>query len=260
MSATEGASCADFGQISARDRPIGQILFASLFLAFALAAFLLIRRAAGAINQPLPFWPLAATAVAVIMWVWCVRFVYAQVAESRPVFSHHIDRLLATWLPLLTLASIAVACSYPGRRVVDWLVWLPVIVASAAAPRLTAKRRQQPRLPVIPSLSAGDPIEESGTLLQQLIRTRDANGCEVVHGKLAAEFVAGQRTTIVHVGFCPPFERLPQVEAEVVDGPDASVQVAQMLHNGARLEVRLPEAAAEAVNVSLEIVAHESAR
>ena len=59
------------------------------------------------------------------------------------------------------------------------------------------------------------------------------------HGTVVAEFAPGERTTIVHVAFCPPFELLPQVEAEIADGPDASVQVTQVLHHGARLDVRL---------------------
>ena len=46
--------------------------------------------------------------------------------------------------------------------------------------------------------------------------------------------------------FCPPFELLPQVEANIADDFDATVKVAQVLHNGAQLEVRLSEPAEEA--------------
>jgi len=74
-----------------------------------------------------------------------------------------------------------------------------------------------------------------------------------------AEFAPGERNATVHVAFCPPFELLPQVEAEIAEGPDASVKVAQVLHNGARLEVRLAQPAAESATVGLEFAARDSA-
>jgi hypothetical protein len=80
-----------------------------------------------------------------------------------------------------------------------------------------------------------------------------------MRGKLIAEFAPDERTTSLHVAFCPPFARLPEVEAEAVNGPDVSVHVAQVLHNGARIEVRLQQAAAERINVSLEFFAQEPA-
>ena len=49
----------------------------------------------------------------------------------------------------------------------------------------------------------------------------------------------------LYVAFCPPFERLPQVEVEVADDSDANVKFAQVLHNGAQLEVRLAQPATE---------------
>jgi hypothetical protein len=45
------------------------------------------------------------------------------------------------------------------------------------------------------------------------------------------------------------------VEVEVADGPDASVKVAQVLHNGARIEVRLSEPVKTSTAVLLAIAA-----
>jgi hypothetical protein len=132
-----------------------------------------------------------------------------------------------------------------------------VIVASAAAPQVAVRQRPRTISKREASESASEPIEVLGTLLQQLTRSRDADGCESIQGRLVAEFAPGERTISLHVAFCPPFEQVPEVEAEAADGPDASVQVAQVLHNGARLEVRLQRPAAVAVNVSLEFVAQE---
>jgi hypothetical protein len=151
---------------------------------------------------------------------------------------------------------------------VDWLVWLPVIVTNSVGPQVIEQWRRTHKVAVIPSrhsssaatpANIGEPIEEAGTLLQQLHRSRAADGRETILGTIVAEFAPGERMATLHVAFCPPFEILPQVEAEIADGPDASVKVAQVLHNGARLDVRLVQPAIEATTVSLEIVAHETA-
>jgi hypothetical protein len=78
-----------------------------------------------------------------------------------------------------------------------------------------------------------------------------------IRGTLVAEFVAGQREATLYVAFCPPFERLPDVEAHVTDDSMASVKVAQRLHNGAQLEVRLPELAENSLTVTVEFLAAE---
>jgi hypothetical protein len=139
-----------------------------------------------------------------------------------------------------------------------------VIVLMSVGPQLLNRwyRRETARptnaAPNPPLEKATEPTDEPGVLLQQLSRSRDAEGHEMVHGTMTAEFAPGERNTVLHVAFCPPFESLPQVEAEIADGPDASVKVAQVLHNGARFEVRLTQPTAEAAIVSLEIVAHDS--
>ena len=91
--------------------------------------------------------------------------------------------------------------------------------------------------------------------MQRLVRVRDADGGEAIHGTLRAEFVAGQRHATLYVGFCPPLERLPVVEVEVVDGPDAAVKVVQALAHGVQLELRLAEPAEEACSATVEICA-----
>jgi hypothetical protein len=72
---------------------------------------------------------------------------------------------------------------------------------------------------------------------------------------LQAEFSQGQRQATLYVGFCPPLARLPVIEAECVDGPEAELKVAQAFCHGARLEVRLSEAAEEDCLVVVELVA-----
>ena len=81
------------------------------------------------------------------------------------------------------------------------------------------------------------------SVLQELTRYRLADGREAVRGTLRAEFAVGERSTTLYAAFCPPFERLPQVEAFCLDGPPATVKLAQVLHQGVQIEVRLSSVA-----------------
>jgi hypothetical protein len=264
MPAIEGTWRAAAADCATKRWPIAQGLFASIVFALGLAIFLLVRRAMAALVEPLPPLALVATAVGLFAWMWAVRLIWSSRTDRGTVVSRRIDGIIAEWLPQLTLLLVAVACSYPGRRIVDWLVWLPAIVAISVGPQLIIRWRRHDAAPTAhgssasPTINAIAPIDESGTLLQQLSRSRDADGREMVQGTMTAEFAPGERTAVLYVAFCPPFESLPQVEAEIADGPDASVKVAQVLHNGARFEVRLAQPTAEAATVSLEIVAHDS--
>jgi hypothetical protein len=94
-------------------------------------------------------------------------------------------------------------------------------------------------------------------ILQQLTRVRDANGRECIHGNLAAEFASGERQTALYIAFCPPFEYLPDVEAEIANDVQAEVKLVQVLHNGAQLEVRLPQPASSPTSITIALFAAE---
>jgi hypothetical protein len=92
-------------------------------------------------------------------------------------------------------------------------------------------------------------------LLQQLTRCRTADGSDVIRGTLVAEFAPGQRTATLYVAFCPPFERLPQIEAEIDEADLATIKLTQVLHNGAQLEVRLSRASTLRQAIAIELYA-----
>ncbi len=110
------------------------------------------------------------------------------------------------------------------------------------------KRGSPAALPAVPTTDA---------VLQQLTRFRTAAGNEAIRGTLVAEFSAGQRDTMLYAAFCPPFERLPDVDVHVTDDSAASVKLAQRLHNGAQFDVRLPEPAENSLAVTVEFFAAE---
>jgi hypothetical protein len=93
------------------------------------------------------------------------------------------------------------------------------------------------------------------SVLQVVRRIRDDEGRESIAAILRAEFAAGQRHAILHVGFCPPLSHLPLVEVEAGAGPEAEVRVVQAFAHGARLELRLAEPAEEACSVLVEVSA-----
>ena len=182
----------------------------------------------GALDTPLAPLPLVLTAGGLLAWTAAIRL---RLGDRR------ID-----WLAATALALFAIACSFPGDRSIDWLAWLTVFAVYGLVPA----RRSSPAI-------GSD--KRSEQVLQQLTRSRIADGSEAIHGTLLAEFAPGERTTILHVAFCPPFEQLPSVEVEVDHGPGCDVKLAQVLHQGARLEVRLTRASTAAQQVTLEILA-----
>jgi hypothetical protein len=133
----------------------------------------------------------------------------------------------------------------------------------AAAERWPMARRafaaikmRWPRLhPAIRSpVDTGDELAPE-VMLQQLTRVRTNDGREAISGTLAAEFAIGQRDATLYIAFCPPFERLPDVDAWIADDSGATVKLAQRLHQGAQFEVRLSEPADEPFRVTVEFVA-----
>jgi hypothetical protein len=222
-------------------RRVPAIVVGSIFFVAGLGLFLFVRRAIGALTTPLETTQLIGTAIVLCLWALLVReFTGKQV--------------LYFWVSLCTMLLVAVACSFPAARLVDWLVWLPAIGCIAMLP--LASRMIMP-MSGRRRLSAVEADANPEQVLQQLTRFRTADGKHAIRGSLAAEFEAGERQTTVYVGFCPPFERLPQAEVNATDDFDADVKLVQVLHNGAQLDVRLTESAEEAITVSIEFFASE---
>ena len=137
--------------------------------------------------------------------------------------------------------GIALGVCFIVRRVLESITAPPQALRPA--------RRSSPAAP--PAALTTDQV------LQQLARIRTVAGNEAVRGTLVAEFAAGQREAMLYVAFCPPFERLPDVDAHVADDSTATVRVAQRLHNGAQLDVRLPAPADNSLTVTVEFFAAE---
>jgi hypothetical protein len=203
---------------------------ASIMLLLMVGLLMLVRRLSGALDSPLAPAPLIATAAGLAAWGTAVRVQFG----CRRV----------GWTTFAVLAMFAVGCSYPVSRIVDWPVWVATFVAVWLIP---SKLR--------PAVARTAPPADQ--TLQELTRSRTADGVETIRGTVVAEFAANERTAIVHIAVCPPFERLPAVEAHRTAGPACEVKITQVLHQGVRLEVRLTRASTAAERVKLDFVAHD---
>jgi hypothetical protein len=239
MRATDGKLHSLMLRVGGQGWPVPAIVVASILFVSALSLFLFLRRATGALTAPLPTLQLVATAAVMLIWALVVR----EFTAKRRVFF---------WVSLGTMLLVAVACSFPAARLVDWLVWLPAIGVVAALPLAT---KGEPEEAATVQLHVADADNALEHVLQQVTRLRTVEGKDAVRATLVAEFAPGERQTIAYVSFCPPFELLPEVEANIADDSEADVKLAQVLHNGAQLEVRLSEPANDATAVSIELFA-----
>ena len=105
------------------------------------------------------------------------------------------------------------------------------------------------------SLNDEPPAEN---ILQHLTRIRLEDGTEAIRGGTHRR-IRRRRTSDHFIRWRPPFERLPQIEANIADDSDATVKVAQFLHNSGQLEVRLPDPAEDPFRVTVELYAEELA-
>jgi hypothetical protein len=243
MRATDGAM-----RLKLRDGELGSplqlIVIASVVLVLVAAVFLIVRRVAGAFASPLPPTQLVATAVIVIAWALAVR----EIISGAP-----------TSLSLLIVAILvfAIACSYPGTRVIDWLVWPAAMFAIVLLPPIGqhSTKTMPDEVSTLALHALVEDESDSEIVLQQLKRTRSADGQQAIRGTLLGEFSPGERQLTLYVAFCPPFEQLPEVEAAVADELEAVVKLTQVLHNGAQFELRLQEPAEDALAVAVEFSA-----
>jgi hypothetical protein len=225
----------------------------------AVAMLIVGRRLMGAFSERLTLGPLVATLVAALTVLAAARLLL-------PPHGHALaerERVALAWCGTFALLALCLGCAPPSLTSFQWLAWVPLLAIEYAsrmrllAPPVELPPDDGPELrsvaPAVPHVVGADPDDQY--VLQELIRTRTADGVESIRGTLRAEFIAGQRHATLHVGFCPPLERLPEMEVDLVDGPDATVKVTQALAHGATFELRLAEPAEEASRVVVEFSA-----
>ena len=259
------------------------------------AAALLVawRRLVGALNTPLQ--PAVLMLVGLLMAVAAVAVRFAWrgqprvSAASRPELTAD---LLVTAALLLLAASLSVGnggtallvfwalpCGEEGwawqpllrrrRRTAGMPAALEAGKASHAAPLTvpvelphpadvppeTAHLSELAPASALPRSDAADSAAAAENLLQQLTLSQDAEGGLQLAGWLRVPLAAGQRSGTIHVAFCPPFSKTPELTLEQVDGPPSRIRVAQLLPYGVRLDLKLAAAMADPTSVQLRFTA-----
>jgi hypothetical protein len=223
---------------------------AALVVLIVVASVLALRRAGGAFTHPLSISALALlTIVATIL-----------TATTRATLPLTLaGRVLPTWLFATVALALSLRETSPLGLVLLWscvvgeAVWHWRSSEPMAIP--TAPQIDRPRAMDQLVRESVDEIDESSAeeeldVRQSLRRGVTSDGIDVLTGEVHAVFVAEQRIEHVHLSFCPPFERTPTFDLEQIEGPEARIEVAQLLPYGVRLELKLSQSGPARVTIA----------
>lgn len=226
------------------------------------------RRLAGGLSSELEPLALLSVGAVVAAVALSVRLLWHYLPVGYK--SRRVDWLVAL-LPSSSVLALGAALSVPGTSTAGLIAFWALLTSEevwawrpAGWPRLRrggtaadrSVRADPPRTssphPVLPAAADDLPADD---VLQQLTRSQAADGSEQLSGWLRMAFAAGQRTASVHVAFCPPFPRTPELTVEQLDGPPTRIKTAQLLPHGTRLDLKLAAMAEEPHSVLLQFSA-----
>jgi hypothetical protein len=238
--------------------PLAWLLSGTLFLC---SGWLLVRRMSGALAVPLDSGMLLAVGVCGVVSAATARLLWRRTSTDAMDTASLIRDLLPT-VALVLLATAAAVPGSPTAAVV--LLWLMIAAEEAAAAwftrwphgrgqqrRMTAPRRSGDRLTArqLRHAASESDSDVASDIRQHQTRERTSDGKELVHGTLRAGFVAGQRTAIEHLVFCPMLAAVPRISVTAVDEADCTVRPTHVYRYGSRLEIRMSEPCDEPLEV-----------
>ena len=238
-----------------------------------LGLWLAARRVMTGERAPLGASALIATAFALSAYVAALRMLWpGDQFLQVPIFPHRWTERL----PAIGLVLVGVALMLPGTSapavIAFWATLLTVEIcarqlqvsrvptvsmAMRASSPLAAERSPAIREDTGPDVATElkEPTSDDLDVIQQLTRRQSDDGGAALEAWLRADFAPGQRMATVHIAFCPPFARRPEVYVEAVSGPDATPRVMQVLTTGARVDVRLPRPSPARSHVGIQLFA-----
>ena len=254
--------------------PIGSVYryvgAATLLAMLALITLLVaVRRVSGALNQPLDVVSLLLAAATLAATAAMIRAVYRQSPPPGWTPSHWLVLLV----PSVALLIFGLVVCLPGTPTAGLVSFWAIVIGEELwswrrrlthTPRVGRKSPTRPtalpELPAAPATTAALTLDEEpadASVWQRITRRATADGTQLLHGWLRADFDAGQRTTSAHLAFCPPFARAVKLEHRQLDGPASRVKVAELLPYGARLDIKLTRPADQSVSVVIECTVAE---
>ena len=243
-------------------------------LLVVLFTILLIRHQIGMFQQPIPAGGLISVGILLaLLFAWFHGVQWQQFTESRLTLIHG----LAWCLPLLLSALVTLSLSLPGSSPTALAIMWSLLGTSEAGwtTAMFIARHRQRTDTLVPVVSTAtvltnssqdlrDHLDESlesssAELIQQMTRRLRTDGGESIQASTQASFASGQRTTTVHLAFCPPLEKPPVIECHQLDGPPCRIKTAEAEVYGARFELRLRDRCPDPSEVHFQIEATSSA-
>ncbi|HEX3726537.1 MAG TPA: hypothetical protein VHV08_09860, partial [Pirellulales bacterium] len=237
---------------------------ADTLLALVAAAAVLVwwRRATGALAEPLSPAALCFSAIAIGLAAILFRTYHCRAQVRAPLQHQALHGGLPTLIVLLAGGGLSLAGTSRTGLVGLWGVlaleeawcgsrWFRQSSAGAAISRASLLLEPERQAAMV---AGEDPIGDD--VSQYLVRRRAPAG-ETLTGWVRADLVTAQRHATAHVAFCPPFNCTPHCFAEIANGPDAEVKIAQVLCCGVRFEIKLDQPVAEPQSVIVEFSVHE---
>lgn len=247
-------------------RAVVIVVLSLIAVVLAVGLLLVLRRLTGDLTGRLPWGWMLLTAILATAALTSARIAWRRCFPLKLEQPLPPADMAVGWGSSAALILLAVGCCYPGYHNSDWLIWLPLLLADqfwrqsffdSGHPELGIRKPEEPDRSVA-LLSEADSNSASGEvqdIVQQIFRLRNDAGYEVVYGTLRADFQPGQRTAVAHVGFCPPLDYRPEIEAEALPGKEARIKVVQALAHGVRIDVKLRNPAAEACHLWIDMAA-----
>jgi hypothetical protein len=260
-----------------------------LGLLLGLGTWLLLRRCAGALAQPLDLPGLLATALLLSVWSGGVRwgwFTCRKIRPDRSAWIHHLCGMMTTVGVLEFGAALSLPGTSAGALGTFWCLLLATEAAWGFAYHARPSAEVPPRIasngkelepaasgsaqrggmaaspsawPLLESDSERDDELLAADETQRMSRIRDLLGGETISGLVRCSFEPGERQRDLHLAFCPPLRQVPHFSMEQVDGPPARIRASLVESFGVGLEVKLTSLSSEPASVQIQFFACEEA-
>ncbi len=228
----------------------------------ACVLLLALRRLSGALEEPLSATLLLLSMLVALLAVWAT------------VHAAEVSRPMSWGLTSVAGASIVIlgaVLTLPGTSTLALAVlWVSVAAGfSVLVIELRTRHRAVPASE-IPSVVGARALPSANALVaplpeshetnfpgewQRLSRLRTEDAADRMEGWVRVSCAIGQRSEVVHLSFCPPFEKTPELEVECHEGPDTRIKITQLLPYAARIELKLVQTPQEPVELLIGLSA-----
>ena len=242
----------------------------------ASAVVMAARRLAGALPRPLEPVPMLAAAATVAIAVFAIRLGWPIRSAAGFASRSALVAMIGASLAAVAFgAAISASGTHVGAVFSFWgllgleeaWAWRQILRRSAGvvpprAWRFWRRDRRELSAQIVSERARFCPLFGSRRIPARGRPTRWCSSSFAAAAPTAATrcralrgwFAAGQRSGSVHVAFCPPFARTPELSVEQIDGPEARIRTAQLLPYGVRLDLKLAAEAEQDSRVLLQLM------